>query len=374
MRVTPFSVLPSLALVLAGLLLSGCGGGGGDRNDLPGGGATGASEIPCARFAVNDPRLLAISDTGIGLTSTLGLASGRFALPANPAPTQLVVAFHGNHNNSCAWRNHLRRIAERGAVGVAMDYTGQRNIEGVDNYGWFVRAGAADSIAAVQFFLQRYPSITQVLVMGISMGANAAGVAAASPDAVRADGSPLFDYWVAVEGVHNLIEEYAIIRAVAPAVPAAVIAQQEIEEENGGPLEAVPERYAEITNILRVQDMTYLKGAVLVHGIDDGLVPTTQSREMLLALNAAGVPTHLYTVGGTGGGEAGTTVTDILLGPLFDAGGQDYESPLAGHGWEGSDTHIVISTGFAQLFALMDALAGGTPPDISPGETPVPGL
>jgi hypothetical protein len=361
-----------LGIVITSLLVSGCGGGGGSGSGR--GGASAALEVPCSQLTHSDERLQLMSDEGIGLTSRLGLASGRYALPDTATPTQLVVSFHGNHNNSCAWRNHLRRIADQGAVAFAMDYTGQQTVGEIDNYGWFARAGAADSIEAAKFFMDRYPSITQVIVMAISMGGSVSGVAVVHPDAVRRDGSPLFDYWVAVEGVHNFTEEYLIARAVAPAVPSAAVAVQEIEQENGGPIEQVPERYAEITNVLRVQDMTYLKGVVLVHGLDDGLVPTTQSREMMLALNAVGVPAHLYTVGGTGDGEAGTTVTDIILGPLFDAGGQEYESPLAGHGWEGSDTHIVITTGFERLFALMDALSTGNPPGISPGETPVPGL
>src|SRR6266480_199955 len=140
-----------------------------------------------------------MTDDGIGFTSSLGLASGRYALPATPAPTQLVVMFHGHGNDSCSWRRHLQDVAARGAVGVAMDYTGQRQTP-VENYGWFVREGAADSIAAAKYFLATYPSITQVFAFGISMGGNVSGVAVASPDAVRADGSPLFDDWIDGEG------------------------------------------------------------------------------------------------------------------------------------------------------------------------------
>ena len=350
--------------VCAAFLLFACSDG--DGVDLTGPGAGGgAPEQSCAALATRDPRLASMGDEDIRLTSALGLASGRYVLPGTPNPTQLVVAFHGNHNDSCAWRNHLRQIAGRGAVAVAMDYTGQRREGEVDNYGWFMRAGAADSIEAAQFFMARYPTITEVFALGVSMGANAAGVALTSPDAVRADGSPLFDYFVAAEGVHNLIEEYLIIRAVAPVNAGAVIAQAEIEEENGGALEAAPDKYAEITNVLRVQDMDYLKGAVLVHGVDDGLVPTTQSVEMALALNLAGVPAHHYLIGATGGGEDGTTATSIIAGQVF---GEEYESPLAGHGWEGSDTHLVITTTFEQLYALMEG-AG-----VSPGVTPVPGF
>lgn len=343
--------------------LSACGGSSsGNLPGLPGGGKS--LEVACE--LQSDPRLKEMTNTGIGLTSALGLASGRYSLPATAAPTQLVVMFHGNHNDSCSWRQHLQNVAALGAVTVAMDYTGQRQTP-VEHYGWFVREGAADSIAAAKYFLARYPSIKEVFAFGVSMGGNSSGLAVASPEAVRADGSPLFDYWVVTEGAHNLIEEYHIIRGVAPAVAAAVIAQQEIEEENGGTFEAVPERYTEITNVSLVADMATLKGVVLVHGIDDGLVPTNQSREMLLALNATGVPAHLYTIGGNGGAESGTTATAIPLGPLFDGLGQSYQSPLAGHGWEGSQTHLVMRTSLDQLYGLM---AGDT---VSVGETLVPG-
>ena len=354
--------------LLCGALLVACnqseiGGRGGSVT----GGRADSPEVPCAQHT--DARLLEMNDDGIQLTSSAGLASGRFALPATAAPAQLVILFHGHGNDSCGWRRHLQQVAAKGAVAVAMDYSGQRQTPS-ENYGWFVREGAADSIAAAKHFLAAYPSITKVFAFGISMGGNMSGYAVASKDAVRADGSPLFDYWVDVEGVNNLIEEYFIARGVAtPPVSngGGALAQKEIEEENGGAFETVPAKYQEITNVARVRDMTGLKGVVVVNGVDDGLVPTNQSDEMTLALNAVGVPAHLYKVLLNGGAESGTTGTGIVGDPLFAQAGMTYESPLAGHGWEGSDTHLVIKTGFDQLYALM---AGGT---VTPGETPVPG-
>ena len=350
-------LLCSAWLLILTSALVGCGASGGGINAK-------ALEVPCEQHS--DPRLLEMTNDGIAMTSQLGLPPGRYALPTSSAPTQMVVMFHGNHNDSCAWRRHLQTVAARGAVTIAMDYSGQRQTP-VENYGWFVREGSDDSIAAAKYFLARYPSIKQVFAFGVSMGGNTSGLAVASSKAVQGDGSPLFNSWVVMEGAHNLIEEYNIIRGVAPAVPAAVIAQKEIEEENGGSFETVPNRYGEITNVSLVASMTALKGVVLVHGIDDGLVPTNQSREMLAALNANGVPAHLYTIGAKGGAESGTTATAIPLGPLFDGLGQSYDSPLAGHGWEGSDTHLVMKTGFEQLYALM----GGA--SVQAGETPVPG-
>ena len=146
-----------------------------------------------------------------------------------------------------------------------------------------MREGAADSIAAAKYFLAAYPSITKVFAFGISMGGNSSGLAVASKDALRRDGSPLFDYWVDIEGVNNLTEEYLVARGIAPVNSSGAVAQQEIEEENGGPIEAVPDRYAEITNVARARDMKGLKGALVVNGLDDGLVPTNQSPEMTAA-------------------------------------------------------------------------------------------
>ena len=91
---------------------------------------------------------------------------------------------------------------------------------------------------------------------------------------------------------------------------------------------------------------------MIVHGVDDGLVTTDQSPQMAAALNAVGVPTHLYTAVLCGEAECGSNATAIAADPIFAALGQPYPASFAGHGWEGSDTHIVIATGFAQLWAL----------------------
>jgi dienelactone hydrolase len=152
-----------------------------------------ALEVPCSEHS--DTRLAAMSDDGIGFTSALGLADGRYALPATGTPTQLVVMFHGHGNDSCSWRKHLQDAAARGAVTFAIDYVRQTPSE---NYGWFMREAARDSIAAAKYFLAAYPSITTVFAMGISMGGNSSGLAMAS-HATRLDGvTPLFDYWVEV--------------------------------------------------------------------------------------------------------------------------------------------------------------------------------
>jgi hypothetical protein len=326
----------STGAVLLPVLLAGCGASPEPFNaalackpaPIPPDAVFEATEVPCSERS--DPRIGEMSDDGIGLTSELGLAPGRYALPAAGEPTRLVVFFHGHQNDSCSWRNHLRKVAQRGAIGVAMNYTGQADkvVEPfgfIENWGWFVRSGAADSIAAARYFMDRFPSITQVFNFGASMGGNVSGYAAYAPEAVRADCSKLWDWWVVAEGVHNLTEEYTGARTVAGSGNAlAQQAQQEIEEENGGTLEDVPERYSEITNVLHSAELGYLKGVVLTHGTNDQTVPVDQSRQMTDDLRSAGVPAHLFLVTGSD------------------------------HVWEGSDTAKVMAVGLDELFRLMD--------------------
>jgi hypothetical protein len=330
-----------------------------------------AAEVVNCAADHQDDRQATWTNDGIGFTSELEdngrpLAPGRYALPETATPTQLVVMFHGHGNDSCSWRRHLQDVAARGAVAVAMDYTGQYLLPDGASYGWFVRAGAADSIAAARYFMATYPTITKVIALGVSMGGNMSGYAVAS-GAKRSDGSPLFDYWIDIEGVNNLIEEYLVARAVAPFNDLAALAVTEIEQENGGKLEETPEKYIETTNVLRAGDMAYLKGSVVVNGFDDGLVPTDQTPQMTAALTLNGVPTHQINVLLRGSAESGTTGTAIVAGPVFAAAGDEYESPLAGHGWEGSDTHLVIKAGFEALYDLLD---GGS---VEPGLTIIPG-
>jgi hypothetical protein len=163
--------------------------------------------------------------------------------------------------------------------------------------------------------------------------------------AKRSDGRPLFDYWIAVEGVHNLTESYQEARTVAPAVPFAATTVEDMEAETGGPLETHSEAFAERTNLQRVGDIAAsgVRGVILVHAFEDGTVPYNQSEEMTRALRQAGVPTDLYSVGGRGSDESDSTV----------GGYAGVNSGNAGHGWEGSDAHVVIQTGLDRLTALL---------------------
>lgn len=290
--------------------------------------------------------------------------NGRYVVPSGGSPTTMVVYMHGYRNIADSWTCHLLDAANtHHALAFALDYAGTGN--GPDYRGWFVREGAADSISVAQYFLTQYPSIARVGILGVSMGGNSSGLAVAAKATRPGGATPLFDYWVDVEGATNVTETYLEANAVGPANAYAAGAVVDIEAECGGTLAEQPDCYQNLTVLARTPDIAAsgIKGVVVVHGIDDGLVPHNQSRELTTALRAQGVPTDFFTVARRNGysdpssasDEGGTTLTGTGLDPVFAAAGQTYPAPLAGHGWEGSDSHLVIATGFDRLWKLLEA-------------------
>lgn len=294
---------------------------------------------------------------GITVDDDARLAEGFYAVPQTD-PVGMVVFSHGYGHSSYSWQEHAARVAqELNVVAIAMD---GRDLAILDTFkrpgipnaaGWPVKSAAEDGIAAAQAFEAACASIDTIVNYGVSMGGNTSGIMAAS-GAKRADGAtPLFDWWVDVEGVNNLIETYMEARGADPGAAGA------IEAETGGPIEEAQDAYIQRTNVLRVQDMkdAGLKGVVLVHGVDDGLVPHNQGHEMFDALTAVGIPAQFFVVTlKSDESERETSLTGHALG-LVDP---EYRSPAAGHASELSTTHIVGVTGFERLTAIFN----GAPP------------
>ncbi|MHB8572068.1 MAG: alpha/beta hydrolase family protein [Candidatus Dormibacteria bacterium] len=306
-----------------------------------------ATQGPCS----GDPSQVLATDGVIGL-------AGLYALPSGP-PAGLVVFAHGYRNSSQSWTGHLTDAAGQGYVAVAVDYRGLGPAP--DYRGWPARAGAEDLVTAGAYF-QQLCGVSSVGLLGVSMGGNMSGLAAAA-GATRTSGGPLFNYWVDVEGATNVSETYGEALVVGQAhnysASAAYAdgARADIEAEAGGTPLTATTAYRDITVVDRVQDIAAggLSGVVIVHGVEDGLVPYDQSRELATGLRALRVPTDVYSVlRRTSDRDPGHDQTTLLS----DAGLGD-QDPFAGHGWEGSNTHIVIMTGIHQLYSLMQ---GGAPP------------
>jgi len=278
------------------------------------------------------------------------IATGRYALPKEKKPATLVVFAHGYGHDSASWIDHMRNAAaDHGVVTVTMDYRGTYRDDDGNVRGWFVKEGADDMIAATKVFMEQCPSITDTIIFGVSMGGNSSGlaVARAAAEADAAD-DPLFDYWFDIEGAVNVLETYAGAAALASSGNSfAVNARDDIEDEMGGKTPADdPAGYADLAVVSHIDEIAAsgVKGVVMVHAIEDGLVPYNQSREFVPSLLGSGIPVEMYTAG-RHEGETGTTITGYS---------GNNGSPLAGHASEKSQRHIVMTTALARLWELVD--------------------
>jgi acetyl esterase/lipase len=303
-----------------------------------------------APFCVGDPADVQRLD----ITVEGQPAWGVYAMP-DRTPKGIVVFAHGHGHSADSWRAHVAATAKRdGVIAIAMNY---RHPAGQpDTYGWRVREGAADSIVAAQLFERTCPMAKTVVMYGVSMGGNTAGLAVAAK-AKRHNGAPLFDYWFDIEGATNVTETYLEARGLALSGNAtAKTAVAEIEEEFGGPIESRSDTYLANSIVTRAEDIkaSGLKGVVMVHAVDDGLVGYNQSPEMNARLRQVGIPVDFWTAVTRGASsEPGTTLDGYVTGNV-----PGFESPFVGHADEDSDTHLVGATGFERLAALF---AGVTP-------------
>lgn len=286
------------------------------------------------------------------------LTWGLYAMPATPAKG-IVVVGHGYGHTAESWRQHLAAIARRNSVvAVAMNYRGQVDTPDQPlptSRGWQVAEGAEDSIAAAQLFQRACPAAKTIVMYGVSMGGNTAGLAVAA-QAKRSNGTPLFDYLFDIEGAVNVTETYFEARALALSGNAtAKNAVADIEREMGGTFEDKSDVYLERTVVNRVDDIAAsgIKGVVMVHGVVDGLVGYNQSPEFLVRLREHGVPTDFWTAVTRGSAsEPGTTLDGYVTGSV-----PGYTSPFAGHASEASSTHIVGAAGFERLALLFKGVA-----------------
>ena len=263
------------------------------------------------------------------------LASGLVAAPDTaewPRALGIVAIMHGYGHKAASHDKHLQEIAQAGYVAFAMDFRGE---------GMPLRAGADDTMAALDAMKAAHSDASEnVILYSVSMGTASAAMVLAERDDI--------DLWVDNEGLAMLAETWAEGTAVSPAIAFGAKARADIEAETGGTPADVPAAYVERSAALRASEFT-IQGAVLTHGLNDGLVPYDQGREMAAALRAAGIPTDFWTVATCAPGSEGTTITGHAT-----LGGQG----VCGHGTESNDAHTLT----ALSFSLLHAMLGGDRP------------
>lgn len=277
--------------------------------------------VPLAPANAPDPL---VSDYSVEVEPGV-FADGLVGRPVGE-PTAFVLILHGYGHKAEIHRGHLQRLAAQGYLAVAMDYRGE---------GFALATGAADSIAATRDLRGDLPAY----LYSVSMGTAPAGM-------VLAELPGVFEYWVDNEGLSDLAEIWAGATVLAPANAFAAKARDDIERECGGTPAQEPACYAERSAMTRAVEFEGLRGVVLTHGLNDGLVPYDQGRKMQAALAATGVPTEFYTYARCAAGQEGTTLTGYT--PL---GGQG----VAGHGTESNDAHCLTGLSFR---LLDDVIAG----------------
>ena len=159
-----------------------------------------------------------------------------------------------------------------------------------------VRKGVADLIAYGRSYQSRC-KVKTVVLAGYSLGAAYSGNALMKKPK-RAGGKPLFDYFVGMEAIQDIFQEFQL----AKALPNDAFVQGAVADaaaELGGTIDEKPAAYHAVNPIEHVDRIkaSGLRGAFLVHGVDDGLVLYQQSVDMTKALREAGIKTDLWSAG-----------------------------------------------------------------------------
>jgi hypothetical protein len=307
--------------------------------------------LPVAASAENGSSLYCTGKQVRAVPHSIADVDGYYATPVGQA-VGLVVFFHGYGHTAKEWSDtHLARVAEQHhVIALAMEYPGALDESGqATEKTWQVAEGAAASNTVAQKFVEQCRGLDTVVSYGVSMGGNASGLAVAST-------SGLYDWWFDIEGANNVVETYLEARALAGSGDKfATAATQGIElEMDGKKLEdtGAAEIYQAHTNVFRVDDIVAsgIKGVVMVHALDDGLVPYDQSREMQAAIGGR-LPVQFWTVGTcTSVCDKDTTIDGYVQNYTDDYAPR--ANLFAGHSGELNYDSLVGNTGFERLDAL----------------------
>lgn len=329
--------------------LSACGGnsdsadGSNGQQDLPPG-------LVIEQFATDATAVQAAAPPSAGKTE-ITHPPGLLGYYADSEPTVLVVFAHGlNHNVVDHWTQYIIRTTRPDIATVTTDYR--------DNLKFPLLRGAHDLIAATLYAKERFPTVETVYLLGVSMGGAVSGTAITESVHVTEDGSGLYDYWVGLEPLTNVIEAYVEAAAALPEVAA------NMEEDAGGNPVTNPQAYVRRSPALRAQEMAAagIRAAALIQPFNDGLVGYNQVQEMAAALVLAGIPVQVTNVlRHEEGQDSGTDLTGLIADTIGIDDPND-QLRLAGHADEADAAHPVMRRGFEILEELLDGVYDETIP------------
>lgn len=269
----------------------------------------------------------------------------QFPSPEVEGRTLVVIAHGFGHTVQASWVPHMVRISEDLGEDVVLVATNYR-----DNFGFPIGQGAEDLVRATIMAESGYGPFERTILLSVSMGSAIGGTAIHIAPEHTQDGEGLYDAWLDVEGATSPHETWAEAKAISPAVELGKTASEGMERDAGGTPAEAPEAWARRIPVLHADDMKAagLQQVNVIHGLNDGLVPYDQGRQMTEALVAAGIPVSMYTIlRGAADHTSGTTPTSHAGQPQYDPNERFIH--LAGHGSEADAEHIVMQTAFARL-------------------------
>lgn len=219
------------------------------------------------------------------------------ARPKGKGPFPLVVFVHGGGwtaGSRKLFRKDIRRLASIGYVAATIDYRLANKTPNV------FPAGIADVRCAIRWLRSEAKTYAidpaHVAVIGASAGAHLAAMVGAQADDPTLDGPCPVTGDAHVQAVVGYYGPYDLRTPKAHFSGKMPLA---IQEFLGAEAESVPKRALAASPLPHVGKA--MPPTLLLHGVEDTIIPIAQARAMKKALDAAAVPSLLVEVDGKHG-------------------------------------------------------------------------
>ena len=224
-----------------------------------------------------------------------------YAMVALPAGTPKGLVMYGHGYSEWAFdvttTEEIESFARDGAIAIAPEYRGTIDPpdtadQSSDSRGFPVANGALDMNAIAEAALKECPEKVAISSGG-SEGGAISGLAVALNE-IRPNGTPLFDYWVGISPLTDVIPDWVGASALASTDSYYSNVTADMDAECGGTPAAAPDAYIARSLIFQRAKLkaSGLKGAVVLHSAADFDITPEQPALMVSALRQAGIPTE----------------------------------------------------------------------------------